>query len=59
MTKKNRLNRLLSALLALVMILSLFPLQTFATEEDTTEAESIQSATETDTLPEEKSATKG
>ena len=73
MAKKNRFKRLLSALLALVMVLSLFPLQAFATEADETEAEVIHATTEealsptdnisadgeTATLPDEKTDTKG
>ena len=59
MAKKNRLSRLLALFLALVMLLSVFPLQAFATEEETTETVITEPATDTDTFPDEKSDTKG
>ena len=59
MAKKNRFKRLVSALLALVMLLSVFPLQAFATEEEATVTEITEPATGTDTLPDEKTDTKG
>ena len=59
MPKKNRLSRLLSAFLALVMLLSVCPLQVFATGKDATKAEITEVATDTDTLPDEKTDTKG
>lgn len=59
MAKKNRLSRLLALFLALVMLLSVFPLQAFATEEETTETVITEPATDTDTLPDEKTDTKG
>ena len=71
MTKKNRCTRLFSALLALVMLLSLFPAHSFATEkgepvtEDITPGEeqenalvSAPSPRKEETLSEEKAPTK-
>ncbi len=58
MTKKNRLTRLLSLLMALVMLLSLFPAHTFATEKEASLTEEPSTAPMEDALPEEKTTEK-
>ena len=58
MAKKNRLTRLLSLLMALVMLLSLFSAHTFATEKGASLTEEPSTAPMEDALPEEKTATK-
>lgn len=58
MMQKNRLTRMFSALLALVMLLSVFPGQAFATEHEEPLTEDIATATESEALPEEKAPAK-
>ncbi len=58
MAKKNRFTRLLSLLMALVILLSLFPAHTFATEKGASLTEKPSTAPGEDALPEEKTTTK-